>query len=346
MPSPLRNFTYKTYIELGFYIALLFFVVPCKIKLDSEIREQFHEYLSDFNKSYPQEAEFQFRFAAFKKSLANIEQLNANKTKSSAQYGLTKFSDFTAEEFLDLQNNRARVRRDMRSAAQSRLKKVALRSAYEKELPQIVDWRNKNVVSKGKNQKNCGACWAFAVSETIESMQAIKTQQLTDLSIQQLIDCSSYNNGCKGGDTCALLRWIKVNNIAIMNETDYPLVLEDQKCQKTDMSEGVKVGTYQCNSFVGREDIILKLLAINGPVAVAISGETWQNYFGGVIQFHCEGDLSHAVQIVGYNLTAKVPFYIVRNSWGEDFGDNGYLYVAIGGNVCGLAYEVAAVTVL
>lgn len=105
-------------------------------------------------------------------------------------------------------------------------------------------------------------------------------------------------------------------------------------------------GIFLCFSFVGREDIILKLLAINGPVAVAMRGKTWQNYVGGVIQFHCEGDLSHAVQIVGYNLTAKVPYYIVRNSWGEDFGDNGYLYVAIGGNVCGLADEVAAVTVL
>lgn len=99
-------------------------------------------------------------------------------------------------------------------------------------------------------------------------------------------------------------------------------------------------------SFIGREDIILKLLATNGPVAVGINGQTWQNYIGGVIQFHCDGELSHAVQIVGYDLTAEVPYYIVRNSWGEDFGDNGYLYVAIGNNMCGLAYEVAAVTVV
>lgn len=100
------------------------------------------------------------------KSLENIEKLNANKSSSSAQYGLTKFSDFTAEEFLDLQNNRATFRRDLRRAVPNRL-----RSAYGNDLPQIVDWRDKHVVSKVKHQKNCGACWAFAVSETIESMQ-------------------------------------------------------------------------------------------------------------------------------------------------------------------------------
>lgn len=83
-----------------------------------------------------------------------------------------------------------------------------------------------------------------------------------------------------------------------------------------------------------------------GPVTVAVSASTWQNYIGGIIQSHCNGDLNHSVQIVGYNLNAEVPYYIIRNSWGEDFGDNGYSYIAIGSNQCGVAYEVASLTVV
>lgn len=99
---------------------------------------------------------------------------------------------------------------------------------------------------------------------------------------------------------------------------------------------------------MGSEEEILYLLALSGPVAVAINAMSWQNYVGGTIQFHCDPNpskLSHAVEIVGYDLTADIPYYIIKNSWGEDFGDDGYLYLAIGKNMCGLAYEVAAVII-
>lgn len=94
--------------------------------------------------------------------------------------------------------------------------------------------------------------------------------------------------------------------------------------------------------------MILAILAKIGPVAVAINAQSWQHYVGGTIKFHCDNDLSklnHAVQIVGYDLSAKIPYYIVRNSWGDDFGDKGYLYIAIGNNLCGLAHEVAVIKI-
>lgn len=90
------------------------------------------------------------------------------------------------------------------------------------------------------------------------------------------------------------------------------------------------------------------MLANHGPVIAAINALTWQNYLGGVIQYHC-GDstnlLNHAIQIVGYDLSADIPHYIVRNSWGKDFGDDGYMYISIGNNTCGIANEVIALNI-
>jgi len=82
----------------------------------------------------------------------------------------------------------------------------------------------------------------------------------------------------------------------------------------------------------------LTWLAIHGPVAVAVNAISWQNYLGGVIQYHCDDSfesLNHAVQIVGYDLTAGIPHYIIKNSWGVTFGNKGYVYIAIGKNLCG-----------
>lgn len=84
-------------------------------------------------------------------------------------------------------------------------------------------------------------------------------------------------------------------------------------------------------------------------MSAAVNAVSWQNYLGGIIQFHCSGShglLNHAVQIVGYDLDAQIPHYIVRNSWGADFGDKGYLYIGIGQNLCGIANEVLALDVI
>lgn len=83
----------------------------------------------------------------------------------------------------------------------------------------------------------------------------------------------------------------------------------------------------------------MSLIANHGPVVVAVNALTWQHYLGGVVQFHCDGApeyINHAVQIVGYDRTASIPHYIVRNSWGTAFGDNGYLYLAMDQNMCGM----------
>ncbi|KAG6440257.1 hypothetical protein O3G_MSEX001181 [Manduca sexta] len=217
-------------------------------------------------------------------------------------------------------------------------------------LPMKVDWRTKGVIGPVKDQGLCGACWAFSTVGTMEAMRAINTGTLETLSVQEVIDCAGLgNSGCAGGDICLLLDWLTLTKTAVEKEKDYPLKLTNGACKVAKNATGVKVSTFSCDEFVGKEEKIIEAIAMHGPVTVAVNALTWQNYLGGVIQYHCSGDpvnLNHAVQLIGYDLTAEIPYYIAKNSWGSDFGNGGYLQLAIGSNICGLANEVATIDVV
>lgn len=207
--------------------------------------------------------------------------------------------------------------------------------------------RDFGVVSPVKNQGHCGACWAFASAEVIESAYAIYyNTSVPNLSVQQLIDCSKSvngsNNGCNGGSVCDALRYVLVDGITYDNM--YPLTDKDGMCRPVPSGKSVYISNYTCEGYINKEDVILNLL-LKGPVAVAIDATTWNNYIGGIIRYHCEANINHAVDIVGYDLTGPVPYYIVRNSWGTDFGIDGYLYIEVGKNLCGIAELVSAVNI-
>lgn len=99
---------------------------------------------------------------------------------------------------------------------------------------------------------------------------------------------------------------------------------------------------------MNNEEIILKYLANNGPVIAAVNAGPWYYYIDGIVRYHCDGSvkyLNHAVQVVGYDMSGRVPYYIVRNSWGRNFGANGYLKIAVGQNACGIANKIVTITV-
>lgn len=121
-----------------------------------------------------------------------------------------------------------------------------------KEVPSKVDWREKGVISEVRNQKKCGACWAFSTIETIESMNALNNNySLTELSVQQVVDCagsdpSSGNHGCDGGDTCSALSWMWSRKVKILDESEYPLRDDSGTCQVPYPDHGVVVKNFTC----------------------------------------------------------------------------------------------------
>lgn len=293
-----------------------------------------------------------------------IEIMNKNRTyQTSALYGITAFSDMLQSEFEDLrlQKNyaeRMALRQANNAGSNEKLHRFR-RDFTDANLPRKIDWRTQGALTPVNNQHECGACWAFSAIETIEAAHWLRTGELRPLSTQQMIDCArNGNNGCRGGDICTLFEWLVDNDVAIRPADDYPLHLRDEQCKKltsvgnaTTASESktdVRVTNFVCMDMIGKEDDLLAGLARMGPVAVAVNAISWQNYLGGVIQHHCGSHpalMNHAVQIVGYDLEAEIPHYFVRNSWGEEFGHQGYLKIAIGGNLCGIVNEVAAVEV-
>nr|BAN20733.1 cysteine-type endopeptidase [Riptortus pedestris] len=342
-------------------ILLCFFAIPIKISNVEHVEERamFDSFMRKYNKSYPANSEeYETRFKIFQEALEQIKTLNSHQDDSSPTvfYGITKFADINRKEFDDKyltyehkNNSHGRRRVLMRHNGHERSNRP--KRSIGDGLPRHIDWRDKGYVSKIKNQKTCGACWAFSTIGVIESMVAMKTGVLKTFSTQEIIDCARYGNmGCDGGDTCNLLQWLVDNDVGIQEEKEYPLLLKTGTCKLKQPTKGVHVASnFSCDYLVGEENTLLALLAYHGPVAVAVNALTWQYYLGGVIQFHCEGgleSLNHAVQLVGYNLDGTPPYYIARNSWGTSFGEKGYLKIAIGSNVCGVASEVAALDVL
>ncbi|XP_063831915.1 cathepsin O-like [Ostrinia nubilalis] len=354
--------------------SLLFLAIPLNYnakRTKEQMKPMFDDYIEKFNKSYKNNPdEYALRFEHFMVSMSEIDRLNSETRGPDhlrARYGPTKLSDMSAAEYKDLHlsdekltkapamygkgwgtsNKRDKYRTDNRHDYDNIDVIIRKRRAI---LPMQVDWRTKGVIGPIRNQGLCGACWAFSTIGTMESMAAITTGKLQPLSVQEVIDCASLGNaGCAGGDICLLLDWLTLTKTPVVRDSEYPLMLMNGVCKAKKNATGVRVSTFTCDDFVGAEQKILEALATHGPVAVAVNALSWQNYLDGVIQYHCSGDpadLNHAVQLVGYDLSADIPYYIAKNSWGSDFGLGGYLHLAIGSNICGLANEVATVNVV
>ncbi|XP_015603427.1 cathepsin O-like isoform X2 [Cephus cinctus] len=353
---------WKTIVIAVLVVSLCFLAIPFKVQ-PSETKEDvklFEEYVTKHNKSYRRDVhEYDKRFKSFQTSLRHIERMNGLRTsKESAYYGLTEFSDMSPEEFLQVSLRERKMASKNSSEVYERRKRgvsnllVGTGAKGTKELPLKFDWREKGAVGPIRSQGNCGACWAFSTVQVVESMAAIANGTLPSLSVQEMIDCARNNNfGCEGGDICSLLGWLLATKMKILPETSYPLTRKTDVC-KIDKSNkatpGFRITDYTCDSFVDNEQKLLAAIAYHGPVAVAVNALTWQNYLGGIIQYHCDGSfvsLNHAVQIVGYDNTAAIPYYIVKNSWGPSFGNKGYVYIAIGSNLCGIANQVSSIDI-
>jgi C1A family cysteine protease len=210
------------------------------------------------------------------------------------------------------------------------------------------DWRTKNVVSSIKDQGQCGSCYSFATTEVMESAYAIKKKStnVTTFSPQQIVDCSSGNYGCNGGYFVASVNYLSSQGDKIATAASYPYAGVQEACKTANINE-IQLGNIVYTPIAqGNEEAMATALVNSGPMYIAINANTeeFMYYSAGVLDIeNCANgpyDLDHAVVVVGYGYDSvlKMSYWIVRNSWGIYWGENGYVRIAKdAGNMCGVA---------
>lgn len=321
-------------------VAAAFLAVASAASLSLEDME-FHAWKLKFGKSYRSAEEESHRQLTWltNRKLVLVHNMMADQGLKSYRLGMTYFADMSNEEYRQLvfrgclgsmNNTKARG-----GSTFFRLRKAAV-------VPDTVDWRDKGYVTDIKDQKQCGSCWAFSATGSLEGQTFRKTGKLVSLSEQQLVDCSgSYGNyGCDGGLMDQAFQYIEANK-GLDTEDSYPYEAQDGECRFNPSTVGAS-----CTGYVdiasGDESALQEAVATIGPISVAIDAghSSFQLYSSGVYdEPDCSSsELDHGVLAVGYGSNNGDDYWIVKNSWGLDWGVKGYILMSRNkSNQCGIA---------
>ncbi|XP_042493922.1 zingipain-2-like [Macadamia integrifolia] len=299
-------------------------------------------------------SEKQMRFRLFKDNAKYV--LEFNKKDAPYKLELNKFSDMNEREKNVLSGYR--LSRESRTQLRRRRGTVDDNFMYHhnkliKDIPSSIDWREKGVVASVKDQGSCGSCWAFSTAAAVESINKIVAGELVDLSPQQLIDCVTVGcDGCCGGYYGSAFEYI-VNNNGITTLENYPYAFknldwhcdhlkQNLTCQPSKvLSPLVTIDDFE--EVPSNNESALKEAVAQQPVSVIIDDSLLLLYKQGIIVEPCGTNPNHGVTIVGYGTDTEtgLDYWIVKNSRGAAWGENGYFRIQRGisaeEGLCGIA---------
>ena len=296
----------------------------------SAVDFSFIHHVAAHNLSYATVEEFNARKAIFAQVDAEINQINADESNTFVA-GHNQFSTWTEAEYKQIlgfktwTNNVVSVE-DASPTADS------------------VNWVTAGAVTPVKNQGSCGSCWSFSSTGAMEGAYFIKTGTLLSLSEQELVDCDHIGSaGCNGGSMEGAFEWYKTNKSEL--ESDYSYTGRNGTCAETSYT-----GQFESTGYVqvkANSESAFKASVQAGPTSIAIEADkrVFQTYTSGILNStSCGTQLDHGVLAVGYGTENGQAYYLVKNSWGSSWGDNGYLKIADNGDgegICGI--QMAAV---
>jgi len=277
--------------------------------------------------------------------ISKIIMTESQKNLALVKYkiGVTKFFDLNSTEFRNQYLT-------LKAKEQSKLRSYSTPIPYNKTLkaPVAYDFVKIGAVQNVKDQGKCGSSWAFAIISNIESQNIIKNKINEHYSEQQLIDCDLLDKGCNGGYIQNAFEYLLQNGI--MKDRDYPYRGKDEECKFSSDKVAAKISGYQLADSINEDDI-QNILFQSGPLTASIVGQPFQFYVGGIFDVESRDDcdtnyysnLNHAVTLVGYGSENGKDYWLVKNSWGKNWGEQGYFRIAKGKGVCGINLEVSNV---
>jgi len=281
---------------------------------------KFQSFQARFGKKYDVEEE-QRRYGIFKDNLKIIEEHNAKNL--SWTMGVTQFADMTPFEFT------AFVKRGNGGGFVPKLEEQKNIAPFKAASCDSVDWVSKGAVTPVKNQGQCGSCWSFSTTGAIESRSVISNGQVTGtpvlLSEQELVDCDHQDSGCNGGLMDYAFEFVK-NNGGLCTEAAYPYTATDgPRCKDSSCTKNDPITGYQ--DVTAKSTSAMESAICDGPVSIAIEADqsSFQLYDGGVLTSRCGKDLDYGVLLVGMGVDGANKYWKVKNSWGADWGEQGYI---------------------
>jgi len=304
-------------------ICLIVAVTAVPVLKESEYQFLFTRFVAEHNKQYSS-SEFFNRYNIFKNNVDYIR--SENNKNNSYELGMNSFGDLTQNEFKSIVVGGCFAGQQARSVA----------TPPSGRAPQPVNWQAQGKVQKVKNQGQCGSCWAFSAIGALESAAAIAGSPLTDQSEQQLVDCAGAegNQGCNGGLMNQAFDYLLKFGGSVPT-TAYPYTARDGSCKAKAADINVKFSKH--DELPANEDALGEHLQ-KGPVSVAIEADQsiFQFYKSGVLDGNCGKNLDHGVLAVGFQSDSSTGYWIVKNSWGTGWGNQGYVWIRAMKNMCGI----------
>jgi cathepsin L len=307
------------------------------LALDVTLNEHWQLWKGTYNKQYS-DAEEHVRRAIWEDNLKKVQEHNLQADLGEHTYwlGMNAYADMTINEFVKVMNGYNATLKATRPSRNT------FKFDPSVKLPDTVDWRTEGYVTPVKDQGQCGSCWAFSATGSLEGQHFKSTKSLVSLSEQNLVDCSGKqgNQGCNGGLMDQAFEYIRVNN-GIDTEPSYPYEAVDRTCRFKAADVGA-TDTGFTDITSKDEDALQQAVATVGPISVAIdaSHSSFQLYKRGVYnEPRCsQTQLDHGVLAVGYGVEGSKDYWLVKNSWGTSWGTEGYIMMTRNKkNQCGIA---------
>ena len=314
-------------------IALLALLVAVVCAMPTETRnyvKMFEDFKAKYGRKYANAVEESQRLRHFVANMRKAEKLS--KLNPLATFGVNEFADMSAAEF--------KIRHSAEKHFQAKMahrQPVANLFSEEQVKAAVtsIDWRTKGAVTAVKNQGQCGSCWSFSSTGSIEAQWFLAGHTLVSVSEQELVSCDTTDDGCNGGLMDNAWTWlVKKEHGNIVTEASYPYVSGNGEVPKCKIPKTIGATITGHVDLPQNEDQMATWMSTNGPISIAVDATSWQTYTKGIMTNCISSQIDHGVLAVGFDNANKPPYWIIKNSWAASWGEDGYIRVEKGTDQC------------